>query len=97
MQISSLNFDVCACYNGTRPTAGHGGWLGRGAGVIDHGHSRRGRRGGEVELLRQEGVVHVTYGDPAHGGQGNTAVGVLLDIPRLPYTCHSMRDDENIP
>ena len=99
VQISSLhfNFDVCVCCNGTRPTAGYGGWLGCGAGVIDHRHRRRRRRGGEVELLRQEGMVHVTYGDPTHGGQGNTAVGVLLDIPRLPYACHSTRDDEDIP
>lgn len=75
----------------TRPTTGHGGWLGRGAGVIDHGGRRRRQGGGEVELLWKEGVVHVTYGDPARGGQGNTTVGVLLNVPRLPYACHSIR------
>jgi hypothetical protein len=74
---------------GSRPTTDHRGWLRCGAGVVDHRHRGRRRRGGEVELLWQEGVVHVTYGDPAHGGQGNTTVGVLFNIPRLPYKCRS--------
>ena len=51
--------------------------------MVDHRCRRW--RGREVELLRQEGVVHVTYSDPTHGGQGNTTVGILFDIPRLPY------------
>ena len=62
--------------------------------MVDHRCRRW--RGREVELLRQEGVVHVTYGDPTRGGQGNTTVGILFNIPRLPYACHnSTRNDEN--